>query len=77
MVDRRSFIRTAISAAATGFVAACQRRLIKPPECAHYDEVATLAVVDVHSTNISRFTLLEKLKYLSALQRWLSITQGL
>lgn len=48
MVHRRTFLSMALSAAALSFVNACQRRLIKPPVCPHYNPPHLTRVVDAH-----------------------------
>lgn len=48
MVNRRAFLHGTLAAATVAFVAACQRRLIKPPECGHYIGPPKLAVIDAH-----------------------------
>jgi predicted TIM-barrel fold metal-dependent hydrolase len=48
MQSRRDFLKSALSLAAVAALGGCQRRLVKPPVCAHFEQPHAGFVADAH-----------------------------
>jgi predicted TIM-barrel fold metal-dependent hydrolase len=48
MQNRRTFLKSVMSITAATFVSGCHRRLIRPPQCPHFDQPDDQLVVDAH-----------------------------